>query len=335
MSLTHQVTAGARIHWRLVILPVGFTLNVWGNALFDTSPDVTNRAASLLLFAVGLFLALYGCRFWRSRAEKWYALQRVSRWMSGKRNDTAWQHRWWRVKVTVLGVGVCGVVLYAVRLVNGVAQHPDQVTEHAASAMTFMYVWGLLPMWTQAVEPKGASTQQLLEDTGRRVGRAAIGRTVANTAGIYFAGAVVYMLVFPSRPALLVPAAVTLGAAMIATGHETWTRLRKLSTQLHTHIQTLERDLAMIPSSQDATREKQDAARRSWDAVQRDLWTSVDTGYGIFGIPFVPRETARDLGVRTEQAIEALEHDQDAARDVLIDLATIKEACSDRIDSVA
>jgi hypothetical protein len=147
--------------------------------------------------------------------------------MSGKRNEAAWQHRWWRLKVTAWGVGVCGVVLYAVRLVNGVAQYPDQVAEQAASAMTFMYVWGLLPLWTQAVEAKGASTRQVLEDTGRRIGRAAIGRTVANAAGIYFARAVVYVLVFPSRPALLIPAVLTFGAAMIAAGHKTWTWLRR------------------------------------------------------------------------------------------------------------
>lgn len=255
--------------------------------------------------------------------------------MSAKANEPAWQHRWWRLKVTVWSAGVCGVVLYAVRLVNRVAQRPDQVAEHTASAMTFMFVWAFLPLWTQAVEPKGASTQQVLEGIDRRIERAAIGRTVANAAGIYFAGAVVYALVFPSRPALLVPAAVTLGAAMIATGHKTWTRLRKLSTQLHVHIQTLERDLAMIHSSQDATREKQDAARRSWDAVQRDLWTSVDTGYGFSGILFVPRETTHELGVRMEQAIEELECEVGAARDVLVDLAVIRQACSDRIDTVA
>ncbi|MFF1359207.1 hypothetical protein [Streptomyces sp. NPDC058297] len=335
MSLSQQATMAVRIHWRLVILPVGFILNVWGNTLFDTSPDTTNRAVSVVLFAIGLFLALYGFRFWQSVVEKWHTPKRVSRWASQKWNEPAWQYRWWRLKVIVWGMGVCGVVLLAVRLVNGVAQQPDRVVEHAASAMTFMYAWGLLPLWTQAVEAKGASKQQVLEGTGRRVGRAAISRTVANAAGIYFAGAVVYALVFPSRPALLVPAAVTLGAGMVVTGHKTWARLRKLSTQLHGHIQTLERDLAMIPSSQDKTRERQDAARRSWDAVERDLWTPVDTGYGVFGIPFVPRETTHDLGVRTEQAIEALGRDAGAARGVLDDFAAIRQACNERIDSVA
>jgi len=324
-----------RVHWRLAILPVGGVLNVWGNTLFDTSPSAMNRAVSVFLFAVGLALALYGCRFWQSIAVKWHTPKRVGRWASRKWNEPAWQRRWWRLQVTVWGAGVGGVVLYAVRLVNAVAQHPDRVVEHAASAMTFMYAWGLLPLWTQGLEPKGASNQQVLEGTSRRIGRAAISRTVANAAGIYFAGAIVYALVFPSRPALLVPVAVTLGAVMIATGHKTWTRLRKLSTQLHGHIQALERDLAMIPSSQDKTRERQDAARRSWDAVQRDLWTSVDTGYGIFGIPFVPRETAHELGIRIERVIEALGCDADAAKEVLDDLGKIREACSPRIDSVA
>ncbi|WP_328688035.1 hypothetical protein OHA74_53555 [Streptomyces phaeochromogenes] len=55
----------------------------------------------------------------------------------------------------------------------------------------------------------------------------------------------------------------------------------------------------------------------------------------FFGIPFVSRETTHGLGARTEQAIEALGRDAGAARDVLDDLAAIRQACSHRIDSVA
>lgn len=82
---------------------------------------------------------------------------------------------------------------------------------------------------------------------------------------------------------------------MIATGHKTWTRLRKLSTQLYGNIRTLERDLQAISDSNEKAVEKQDAARRSWDAVELDLWTPVDTGYALFGTPFLPPETTNDF----------------------------------------
>ncbi|MFF9157512.1 hypothetical protein ACF1AB_35420 [Streptomyces sp. NPDC014846] len=232
-------------------------------------------------------------------------------------------------------MGVVSIIWYAVKLINEIAQQPDRVDEHFSSAMTFMYAWAFLPLWTRSAEPKGRSKEQLLEGLSARVRRAAVSRTVANAAGIYFAGASVYALVFTSRPSLLVPTAVTLGAAMIATGHKTWTRLRRLSTQLHANIQRLERDLMVIHSSKDKIPEKQDAARRSWDAVQRDLWTSVDTGYAAFSTPYLPHETTHDLGVRVENAIEALAGTPDAAKDVLEDLARIREASSERIDSVA
>ncbi|MFE4424851.1 hypothetical protein [Streptomyces sp. NPDC056817] len=335
MAVRHRATALVRVHWRRVLLPVGSVLNVWGNTLYDTSPDVSHRAASWTLFVGGLLLAMYGCRFWQGVADKLRTPKRVRHWAAQKWNEPTWRYRWERLKLTVWGVGVAGTVWYAVRLINGIAQQPDRVDEHFSSAMTFMYAWVFLPLWTQSAEPKGRSKGQMLEGISARVGRAAVSRTVANAAGIYFAGASVYALVFTSRPSLLVPAAVTLGAAMIATGHKTWTRLRRLSTQLYANIQRLERDLALIHTNKDKILERQDAARRSWDAVQRDLRTSVDTGYAVFSTPYLPCETTHDLGVRVGNAIEALAGDADAAKDVLDDLAGIREACSGRIDSVA
>nr|WP_163017178.1 hypothetical protein [Streptomyces chartreusis] len=98
-----------------------------------------------------------------------------------------------------------------------------------------------------------------------------ITRIVANLAGVYFAALTIYAYVFTSRPSLLVPVAVTLGGAMIAAGHKTLARLRKLSTQLYRNIQVLERDMATIPGSQDKAGEKQDAALRSLNAADRPV----------------------------------------------------------------
>jgi hypothetical protein len=238
------------------------------------------------------------------------------------------------VKLTIWGVIVLGVVLYAWKLVGRILEEPGRVTVHLSDGLNLMLVWAFLPLLTGWAEPKDPPKSELLERLSSRISRAVITRTVANSAGIYFAGITIYVLVFTSRPALLVPVAVTLGAAMIAAGHKTWARLRKLSTQLHSNIQTLKRDLAMIPGSGEKVEDKRDVARRSWDAVQLDLWTNVDTGYGFLGVPFLPLGIVNELHESVNRAIEALETNEGAAKDVSADLEKIQEACFGRIDSV-
>jgi hypothetical protein len=313
------------------MLPIGAALNIWGNTLYDTP----HRTAGWIVFVGGFALVLNGRRAWQGFVDNWRIPERAHHWVAQKWDEPKWRQRWGYLKLTTWGLVVLGVVLYAWKLLNRIAQEPDRVSEHFASAMVFMYVWGLLPLVAQSAEPKDQSKEQLLERLSARIGRAVISRTVSNASGIYFAGVVIYALVFTSRPSLLVPVAVTLGGATIATGHKTWTRLRKLSTQLYGNIRTLERDLQMISSGNEKAVEMQDAARRSWDTVELDLWTSVDTGYALFGTPFLPPETTNDLRERIEVAIEALVCDAAAAKEVLDDLGKIREACTGRLDSVA
>jgi hypothetical protein len=311
------------------MLPIGFVLNVWGNTIYDAS----HRLTGLILFVVGLALALHGVKPWRGLTDDWRTPKRVHQWAT-KNWDGGWKRYWEQVKLTIWGVIVLGVVLYSWRLVGRILEEPDRVTVHFSDGLNLMLVWALLPVLTEWAEPKDPPKSELLERLSSRIRRAVITRTVANSAGIYFAGITIYALVFTSRPALLVPIAVTLGVAMIAAGHKTWARLRKLSTQLHRNIQTLKRDLAMIPGSGEKAEDKRDAARRSWDAVQVDLWTNVDTGYGILSVPFLPLGIVNELRESVKRTIEALEINEDAAKDVLADLGKIQDACFSRIDSV-
>ncbi|MEU0952505.1 hypothetical protein ABZ353_09110 [Streptomyces niveus] len=330
MSLRVRIPVPLRARWQRVVSLLGCVLNLWGNSLYDTS----HRALSLTLFFGGLGLVFLTRRSWDGVTDSWPALQRARGWADRKREEPKWRHLWERLKLAVWGVVVAGVVLYAWTLLIKITLEPDRVAEHFGSGMTFMTVWGLLPLLAQFAEPKDPPKQELLERMSARIGRAVINRQVANAAGIYFAGVLVYTLVFDSRPLLIVPAAVTLGGATIATAHKTWTRLRKLSTQLYSNIRTLERDLAVISKAEDL-RGKQDAARRSWDAVELDLGTSVDTGYNLLGTPFLPPEVTDDLRERVETAIEELNDDATAAKEVLDDLSKIREACLGRLDSVA
>ncbi len=61
----------------------------------------------------------------------------------------------------------------------------------------------------------------------------------------------------------------------------------------------------------------------------------MDTGYALYGTPFLPPQMVDDLSERAEKAIEALAVDKDAGKEVLAALDKIKSACSRRVDSVA
>ncbi|WP_406470336.1 hypothetical protein OH738_30975 [Streptomyces hirsutus] len=328
MSIWYRLTALIRSHWRRVCLPAGFVLFIWGNKLINAS----YRTAGMVLLALGLGVALYGLRFWkRGFADDWRVTKRVRRWADSKRSDPQWIRAWGDLRVVVWGIVMAVIVWRALGLVDKITWEVDRVLAGPAPVSVLLGIWMLLPWGARRIEPKDSPLDRLWG----RMWRAAVSRAVANTIGIYYAGWVIYAVVFSTRPALLVPAAVTLGGAMVVSWHKTWARLRKLSTQVYGNVQTLERDLKEIRDSEEAkTREKQDAARRSWDAVQLDLQTSVDTGYA-FGTPLLPRETRDDLHKKVEKAIEALKDDKDAAKDVLVDLHDIQAACVGRIDSVA
>ncbi|MFD8050171.1 hypothetical protein ACFV5E_42855 [Streptomyces chartreusis] len=331
MSNWERALAPVRAHWRRIFFPTGFVLNVWGNTLYDTP----HRGLGLAMFLCGLALVFTGQRPWRGFTDNWHTPKRLARQASRAWNEPAWQRRWGYLKLTVWGVAVFAVVRHSWGLLADIEREPDRAAAHLASAQVLMAAWVLLPLWGQAAEPD-LSTDELLERLSGRVWRAMLARTVANAAGIYFAAIVVHAYVVTTRPSLVVPVAVTLGGAAVAAGHKGWARLRKLSTQLHRNICTLERDLALIDGSEaEKTCERQDSARRSWDAVRLDLQTPVDTGYTPIGTLFLPVEVTNDLHQRVEQAIQALPADKSAAMEVLSNLGKIRDACSGRIDSVA
>ncbi|MEU2951045.1 hypothetical protein [Streptomyces xanthochromogenes] len=328
MSLLDRATAPVRTHWRRVFLPAGVVLNSWGNSLYGTP----QRNAGAALFLGGFALAFYGMRFWRSFADGWAIVKRFQLWATQRWNELKWQERWRSLRIAAWGIAVFGVILYGWKLLRHIAEEPQRVNEHFLSIPILMGAWTLLPFAAQWAEPLGQSEEQLLERMGARMWRAALGRTVGNTAGIYFAGVMTYVLIFTHRPSLLVPIAITLGAAAIASGHRTWTRLRKLSTQLSKNVRALERDLEKIRSVKHGLDEARDAAHRSWDAVELDLRTNVDTGYAILGTPPLPPEATEALKKRVAQAIEG---DPAAAKTVQSNLAKIRAACIERIDSVS
>ncbi|MFH8256042.1 hypothetical protein [Streptomyces roseolus] len=238
------------------------------------------------------------------------------------------------MKIFAWGIGTIFVALYAWRLLKRLAADPRELeNSNFLPVLLLQVAWMTLPFWHQWADPAEPSDIQLLDRMSARIWRAAISRTVGNAAGIYFAGLIVYMAVLNSRPSLVVPVAVTLGGAMIGASNRTWARLRKISTQLYKNARELERDLQQIELAEDGEKRKErDAARRSWDAVEIDLRTNVDTGYAFLGIPFLPSEVIVTLRKKVEQAIEG---DQVALKAAREDLAKILESCEGRLDSAA
>lgn len=341
MSIWNQVIDHASARWRSTLLPIGFAVALAGNKLYDTP----YRVPGLLMLLGGLVLSRYGHKSWTAppSISLWrrVAPRLFLEWLDAQReklNDQRSKPEWTRargdLKTGVWGLVMVIVVTPFVSLLDIIVLDPSRVTDYTwgtKSAAVLMCIWIGLPLFTRWIEPKDSPLDRL----AGRTARATITRMVANTAGICFVSVLIYATVFTIRPSLLVPVAVTLGGIVIVSGHKTWARLRKLSTQLYSNVRTLERDLNRILGNTDAeTSENQDAARRSWDAVELDLRTSVDTGYA-FGTPFLPLETINALQEDVEKAITAVKDDENRAERALASLDTIRMACIERVDSVA
>ncbi|MEU2771304.1 hypothetical protein ABZ628_32030 [Streptomyces diastaticus] len=341
MSIFSQVIDHACVRWRSILLPIGFVLALEGNKLYDTP----YRIPGLFLFSGGLVLSLYGQKFWMRphSISLWRRLAPtpVLEWMDAQReklDDQRSKPEWTRARGDLnTGVWFLAMVVVmapVVGLLDMIALDPSRVTDYAwdtKTAAVLMCIWIGLPLFTRWIEP----TDSPLDRLAGRAARATITRMVSNTAGIGYVSVLIYAKVFTIRPSLLVPMAVTLGGIVIVSGHKTWTRLRKLFTQLYSNVRTLERDLNRIHGNKESgTGEKQDAARRSWDAVELDLRTSVDTGYA-FGVPLLPHEAIENLREAVEKAIEAMPDDKDTAEKALDSLGKIRQACRERVDSVA
>ncbi|AZS84143.1 hypothetical protein AB0465_02470 [Streptomyces griseoviridis] len=79
--------------------------------------------------------------------------------------------------------------------------------------------------------------------------------------------------------------------------------------------------------------DKQMEARQSWDALKFDLCTTVDSGYRLFGLPFLTRGEADEL--ERELLVEVKATDPTAAASARKNLHAILKACAGRIDVLA
>ncbi|MFD7603449.1 hypothetical protein ACFWAN_23585 [Streptomyces mirabilis] len=180
-----------------------------------------------------------------------------------------------------------------------------------------------------------------------RIRRAAVFRTLANGAGIVAVAAFLNARFVVAHPASLISTVLTLMVAMAVVTHKTYARARKLCTQTHIDVQNLLRDMADLddakacerprPRTGQGTDEKQAAkqrtARRSWDVLKLDLCTTIDSGYRLFGMPFLTDSAIDDLERKVLGGIDT--DDPDATEPARDDLHAILNACAARIDVLA
>ncbi|WP_143194901.1 hypothetical protein [Streptomyces sp. CB00316] len=204
-------------------------------------------------------------------------------------------------------------------------------------------VYFALPKAMLWVEPKDFHLQRL----SSRIRRAAIFRTIANGAGIGAVAALLSLRFLATYPAPLISITLTLMVAMAVVTHKTFARVRKLCTQIYIDVQELLRNLDDLADTQSVGRtlgrwqlkshtnnnrpEREKAVHRSWDSLQLDLRTTMDSGYRLFAMPFLPDNVITDL----EKTVSAAVADPEAVSRAQRELRMILNACAARIDVLA
>ncbi|MCX4985965.1 hypothetical protein [Streptomyces sp. NBC_00572] len=313
MTLWQLTAHGVRAYWRLACIPIGILVNAYGNTLTEGS----DRTPGLVLFLVGGGLAISGLTPLKRFLEE-------SPLRDGLVKIVA--------ALSVMALFTLGtLVAVGIKVAKGTAQPLDY--SPAAASLALIYIG--LPLTMRWMEPKDFLLQRL----PGRVRRAATSRTIANAAGILAIASFLNARFSAAYPAPLLSIALTLLVAMAVVTHKTFARTRKLCTQIHTDVQSLLRDLDALDQARSPQRaddkqaDKRMAARRSWDALKRDLSTTVDTGYRTIGLPFLADEAVAELGRKVLAEIEA--GCPGGGGRVRVDLQAIQDACARHIDVLA
>lgn len=329
MTLWQRSVGRVRAHWKLACSPLGLSFIVYGNVLYEAPQQDLGR----VLFWCGWVVAIGGMP----------ALKRFL-----EEDPLREGNQKVALLVGFMLLFLAQAVVTAVKVIWGAAQAIDY--RGAATSLSLIYF--VIPLAVRWVEPKDFALRRLPS----RIRRAAIYRTVANAAGIGAVAAFLSERFAATYPAPLISTALTLMAAMAVVTHKTFARVRKLCTQTHIDVQDLlramdelddakRRDRAAgkrrnwLPRSRtgqeagDKHTDKQMAARRSWDVLKLDLCTTVDSGYRLFGLPFLAADAIADLEGKVLVEIEAADFETAGpARD---DLRAILDACAGRIDVLA
>nr|WP_285562811.1 hypothetical protein [Streptomyces hygroscopicus] len=319
----------ALARWKLALVPVGFSMIVYGNSLYGGP----NQLLGWVLFLAGWVITVSGMPAWK-------------RFVDEDPLRSGYERYVWVVFFLVLFLA--GPAHVAFKAVVGAAHAGNYRT--AATSLGLIYL--MLPLIVRWAEPKDYTFVRLPS----RIGRATFFRTVANAAGIGAVGAFLGARFIATYPAPLISTVLTLMVTMVVVTHKTFARARKLCTQTCIDVQAL---LWAMDELDDAKRrdkpasgltdwrrwrrsrqatgakhaDKQMAAHQSWHTLKLDLCTTVDSGYRLFGLPLLTKGEVDELEREVLAEIEAA-GPTDAAS-TRKNLHAILKACAGRIDVLA
>ncbi|MFD3729035.1 hypothetical protein [Streptomyces sp. NPDC058671] len=315
-----------RAHWKLVLLPLGFAVIMYGDLLFRDGQQGLGK----FLFIGGWVVAFSG-------------MPAMNRYL--KANHL--REGILKIFVILFIVGsfaVPGPIVSLVKVFDGTAQPVNY--RQAALSLALIYI--ALTILSRIAEPK----DHVLERLASRIQRAAVFRALANVTGIFAVVAFLGARFVATHPVPLISTGLSLVVAAAVVTHKTFARARKLCTQIHTDTQTLLRDLDELDQARSSTTmstvkpwiwrlrgerqaggghtAEQKAALRAWDAVKLGLSTPVDTGYRRIGLPFLTNEVVAELEAKVRAAVHG-----GSASPARADLQAIQRACSGRVDVLA
>ncbi|WP_405806215.1 hypothetical protein [Streptomyces sp. NBC_01187] len=139
------------------------------------------------------------------------------------------------------------------------------------------------------------------------------------------------------EPAVFAATTFTVGLALLGASLRVFARVRKLSTDLRRHAQSMIRSLEELSFAEGGAerRQLQAAARRAWDELDLVFGNKVETGFHLYGTFVLPGETTGSLEAAVSAAITDPRAEAPAYRTAVEQLRTIRAACRMKNDTLA
>ncbi|MFD7393852.1 hypothetical protein ACFV60_02270 [Streptomyces virginiae] len=204
----------------------------------------------------------------------------------------------------------------------------------AAAGLPLVAIWLLYALMAGPQEPD----EFPLENLRMRIARAAFFRVATNWCAIIgLIWSLSHMITDEKLRGPVFGASLTLVVGVTVASLKTYSRVRKLCTQIHAKAQSLIRDfeeLRTVEESKEMVKMRA-AARRTWDDLSRLMSNRIDTGFHRYGIFVLPKEAIAKLEAQVMAAIDTDPPTEDAQKPSLEDLRVIQVACERRLDDMA
>ncbi|WP_157852819.1 hypothetical protein RFN58_15665 [Streptomyces iakyrus] len=231
--------------------------------------------------------------------------------------------------------GVAAFLLPLFLLFFAMWQIPDAAQENeAAAGLPLVAVWVIYAFMAGPQEPDDFP----LEHLRMRIARAAFFRVATNWCAIIgLIWFISHMMTDEKLRGPVFSASLTLVVGVTVASLKTYSRVRKLCTQIHCAVQSLMRDFEELRTAEEPKEmvKIRATARRTWDGLSRLMSNRIDTGFHRYGIFVLPKDAIGKLEGKVMAAIDADPPTEDVQKPSLEDLRMIQMACERRLDDMA